>query len=89
MGASVYHSAKKMENKSKARTEKTKASWIGSFGKFFVEGAKLSVDPDPDDVSIENAYKTRWVWYHTMLGILILTTNILLVAILIVLAIKL
>jgi hypothetical protein len=78
-----------MEKKIKTNPQDTKTSWLGSFGKFFVEGAKLSVDPDPDDVSIENAYKTRWVWYHTMLGILILTTNILLVAILIVLAVKL
>lgn len=45
--------------------------------------------PDPDDLSIENAYKTRWIWYHTILGILIATTNILLLAILIILAIKL
>ena len=24
--------------------------------------------PDPDDLTIENAYKTRWIWYHTILG---------------------
>jgi len=46
-------------------------------------------NPDPEEVTIENAYKTRWIWYHTILGILIFTTNILLIAILIILAIKL
>ena len=45
--------------------------------------------PDPDDLSIENAYKTRWIWYHTILGIGIFMVNILLIAILIVLAVKL
>ena len=46
-------------------------------------------DPDPEDLSVDNAYKTRWIWYHTILGILLSSTNILLTAILIVLAIKL
>ena len=46
-------------------------------------------DPDPAQLTVDNAYKTRWIWYHTILGILIFTSNILLVAILIVLAIKL
>ena len=46
-------------------------------------------DPDPDDSSIVNAYKTRWVWYHTILGIGMFMTNILLIAILLLLAIKL
>jgi hypothetical protein len=45
--------------------------------------------PDPDDISVENAYKTRWVWYHTILAIEILMTNMLLACILVVLAIKL
>ena len=45
-------------------------------------------DPDPDDLTIDNAYKTRWIWYHTILGIGIFMVNVLLVAILIILAIK-
>ena len=48
-----------------------------------------SSGPDPDDLTVENAYKTRWVWYHTILAIEILTTNILLACILVVLAVKL
>ena len=26
-------------------------------------------DPDPGEVTIDNAYKTRWIWYHTILAI--------------------
>ena len=44
---------------------------------------------DPSDLSVENAYKTRWIWYHTILGLLMLVADILLVGILIVIAIKL
>ena len=46
-------------------------------------------DPDPDEITIDNAYKTRWIWYHTILGIGMFMTNILLIAILLLLAIKL
>tara|TARA_Y100000592_G_C5291506_1_gene231084 strand:- start:140 stop:334 length:195 start_codon:yes stop_codon:yes gene_type:complete len=46
-------------------------------------------DPDPAEVTIDNAYKTRWIWYHTILGIGMFMTNILLIAILLLLAIKL
>ena len=45
--------------------------------------------PDPDELTIENAYKTRWIWYHTILGILIAMTNIILMGIFILLAVKL
>jgi len=46
-------------------------------------------DVDPNAVTIENAYKTRWIWYHTILAIGIFMTNILLIAIFLLLAIKL
>ena len=26
-------------------------------------------EPDPDDLTVDNAYKTRWIWYHTILGL--------------------
>ena len=45
--------------------------------------------PDPDELTIENAYKTRWIWYHTILGILMLMANIIMMAIFTLLAIKL
>lgn len=49
----------------------------------------MADDTNPEEVTIENAYKTRWIWYHTILAIEILMTNILLLAILVVLAVKL
>ena len=45
--------------------------------------------PDPDDLTIENAYKTRWIWYHTILGLLMFFAKIILIAIFLLLAIKL
>tara|TARA_Y100001938_G_scaffold148360_1_gene231825 strand:+ start:1133 stop:1348 length:216 start_codon:yes stop_codon:yes gene_type:complete len=50
---------------------------------------KIEKSPDPADLTIENAYKTRWIWYHTILGLLMLMANFILLAILIVLAVKL
>ena len=50
---------------------------------------KIEKSPDPADLTIENAYKTRWIWYHTILGLLMLIANFILLAILIVLAVKL
>jgi hypothetical protein len=44
---------------------------------------------DPNDLSIKNAYATRWIWYHTLLGLLLLFTNILLISIMVILAVKL
>ena len=49
---------------------------------------QVEKSPDPEDLTIENAYKTRWIWYHTILGILIAMTNIILLAIFLLLAIK-
>lgn len=46
-------------------------------------------DYDPSDLSVNLAYKTRWIWYHTILAILIGFTDILLIAIIIILSIKL
>ena len=45
--------------------------------------------PDPDELTIENAYKTRCIWYHTILGLLMFFANITLMAIFLLLAIKL
>ena len=45
--------------------------------------------PDPDDLTLENAYKTWWIWYHTILGLLMFFANIVLIAIFLLLAIKL
>jgi len=45
--------------------------------------------PDPADLTIENAYKTRWIWYHTILAGLMFFANIIMLAIFLLLAIKL
>lgn len=49
----------------------------------------MANDVDPEEITIENAYKTRWIWYHTILAIGIFFTNIILFGIFILLAIKL
>ena len=46
-------------------------------------------DPDPEDITIDNAYKTRWIWYHTILALELLLVNMLLIAILVVISVKL
>lgn len=50
---------------------------------------KVNHDPDPAEISVDNAYKTRWIWYHTILALELLMTNVLLAAILTALVIKL
>jgi len=50
---------------------------------------QIDDSPDPADLTIENAYKTRWIWYHTILGILMLFANLIMLAIFTLLAIKL
>ena len=37
---------------------------------------QIDDSPDPDDLTIENAYKTRWIWYHTILAGLMFFANI-------------
>ena len=49
----------------------------------------ISGEPDPGELSVDNAYKTRWIWYHTILGFLMFFANIILIAIFLLLAIKL
>jgi hypothetical protein len=50
---------------------------------------QISESPDPDDLTIENAYKTRWIWYHTILAGLMFFANIIMMGIFILLAVKL
>ena len=45
--------------------------------------------PDPDDLTIDNAYKTRWIWYHTFMALELLIIIFLLAGILVTMAIKL
>ncbi len=50
---------------------------------------RLSNKADPSELTIENAYKTRWIWYHTILAGLMFFANIIMLAIFLLLAIKL
>jgi len=43
----------------------------------------------PQDGEVSKVYEARWVWYHTILAVEIFFTNIILLGILIVIAIKL
>jgi len=49
----------------------------------------MDEEADPEDLTLENAYRTRWIWYHTILALLIFFTNIILFGIFILLAVKL
>lgn len=44
---------------------------------------------DPSDLTLQNAYQTRWIWYHTILALLLVMVNVTLIGILVTLAIKL
>jgi len=46
-------------------------------------------DIDPADLTIENAYKTRWIWYHTILAGLMFILVIEQLIIILLIAIKL
>ena len=58
-----------------------------------VLGVKQHTEETADDVdtkvNIHTLYKHRWVWYHLILCIQMILTNILLIGILITLAVKL
>lgn len=53
-----------------------------------VDKAILERLPSVDNPEVRRVYESRWVWYHTILAIEIAFTNILLIAILFVLAVK-
>jgi len=54
-----------------------------------VETWAVEKDIDPADLSIENAYKTRWIWYHTILAGLMFIMVIIMLGIFTLLAVKL
>ena len=61
--------------------------WLGILGvKQHTEESDDNVDTK---VNIHTLYKHRWVWYHLILCIQMILTNILLIGILITLAVKL
>lgn len=52
-------------------------------------GKETTDSEDDKALTIDNAYKTRWVWYHTILGIELLIVILVQLAILVLLAVKL
>ena len=61
--------------------------WLSVLG---VKQQTEELDDDVDTkVNIHTLYKHRWVWYHLILCIQMILTNILLIGILITLAVKL
>ena len=48
----------------------------------------IAQDPDPADLSVDNEYKTRWIWYHTILALELLVIIILLTAILVAISVR-
>ena len=61
--------------------------WLSVLGvKQYTEETDDNVDTK---VNIHTLYKLRWVWYHLILCIQMILTNILLIGILITLAVKL
>ena len=53
-----------------------------------VDKAIVEKLPDGNNQHVDEVYKARWVWYHTILAIEIAFTNVLLLLILFVLAVK-
>ena len=62
---------------------------ILKFKKPEVESKEIEIKEVDTRVNIHTLYKHRWVWYHLILCIQMILTNILLVGILVTLAIKL
>ena len=46
------------------------------------------IDKLPHEGEVNKVYEARWVWYHTILAVEILCTNILLLALLVVVSLK-
>ncbi len=49
----------------------------------------IAGEPDPEDLTVDNAYKTRWIWYHTFMALELLIIIVLLAGILVTIAVKL
>ena len=49
---------------------------------------KALVENLPQEGEVEKVYQARWVWYHTLLAVELFFTNVLLLLILFVLALK-
>ena len=64
--------------------------WIDKLFGLPVEDSPIEkvVDKLPQDGEVNKVYQARWVWYHTILAIEIFCTNILLIALIVVVSLK-
>ena len=69
------------------RTSDIKKAYV-KIVEIFKNGANNIHQRIGDKLDKDRLYETRWVWYHTILAIEIMFTNILLIAILVALLIK-
>lgn len=65
-------------------------SWLKKLMGMPVEVSPVEkiIDKLPQTDEVDKVYQARWVWYHTILAVEIAFTNILLLAILVVLSFK-
>lgn len=65
-------------------------TWLSKLFGMPVESSPVEkiIEKLPDDGEVEKVYQARWVWYHTILAVEIAFTNILLLAILVVVSFK-
>ena len=64
--------------------------WVDKLFGLPVEDSPIEkvIERLPQDGEVNKVYEARWVWYHTILAVEIFFTNILLLAILIVVSVK-
>ena len=65
-------------------------NWIDKLFGMPIEESPVEkvIEKLPHDGEVSKVYEARWVWYHTILAVEIFFTNILLLAILVVLSFK-
>jgi len=70
--------------------ENTEMKWVQTLLGLPTENSPVEkiIEKLPDDGEVEKVYQARWVWYHTILAVEIFFTNILLLAILVVVSLK-
>ena len=65
-------------------------SWLSKLFGMPVEASPVEkiIDKLPETEEVDKVYQARWVWYHTILAVEIAFTNLLLLAILVVLSLR-
>ena len=65
-------------------------NWMNKLFGMPVESSPVEkiIDRLPESEEVDKVYQARWVWYHTILAVEIAFTNILLLAILVVVSFK-